>query len=265
MTSIKIIIPTLNSHHLLPKLIASLQAQTWTNWNVLFVDGNSSHSHIKWLNECCSKEKRCKWIQQSESSKGIFGAMNDGFFSSNSEEWLLFWGSDDWAATSDVFERFIGILTKIKLDLPDLIVCKGRYVKSSNNTLRRKTAFLSRSENILLSSKIFRRILFWGSTPPHQATFFGPGSQYKLNKYSEEFRLASDLDFFLKLSESKDLQVLNIDLELVHLSDAGVSGTQTQKRLQEVQLAYKKNFGYIWWFPFLMRYIKKISSLISYS
>tara|TARA_Y100001968_G_scaffold332506_1_gene390911 strand:- start:5405 stop:6202 length:798 start_codon:yes stop_codon:yes gene_type:complete len=265
MTSIKIVVPTLNSHFLLPKLIQSLQFQTWSNWNILFVDGQSNHNHREWLETCCSKEERCNWIDQSNSNKGIFGAMNQGFLKAKQEEWLLFWGSDDWAATPKVFESFIEILSEIKSPYPDLIVCNGRYANRLTETLRRRTSFISTKKNLILSSKTFRKYLFWGSTPPHQATFFGPGAISKLSQYSEEFNLAADLDFFLKLSELKKLKVLNIDLELVHISDAGISGSQTQKRLNEVRLAYMKSFGYIWWFPFVMRYIKKLSSLINYS
>ena len=265
MTSIKIVVPTLNSHYLLPRLIESLQSQTFSNWNILFVDGDSNHNHKEWLNECCYKEKKCKWIEQSKSNTGIFGAMNEGFLNSGADEWLLFWGSDDWAPTPEVFERFVKILANLDSPFPDLIVCKGRYVHTSANTLKRKTHFFSSKNNILLSANFFRRLLFFGSTPPHQATFFGPGARSKLDKYSEKFRLAADLDYFLKLSKSKDLRVLNIDLEIVHISNAGISNTQTKRRLQEVQLAYKKYFSYMWWFPFLMRYIKKLSSLINYS
>ena len=45
-----------------------------------------------------------------------------------------------------------------------------------------------------------------------------------------------------------------LDLELVHM-DAGVSGQQTRRRLQEVRRAYRRVFAWLWWFPFISRYI----------
>ena len=265
MTSIKIVVPTLNSYLFLPKLIKSIQSQTFSKWSILFVDGESNHNHREFIKEYCSKEKRCEWIEQSITRKGIFGAMNQGFHNTGSNEWLLFWGSDDWAATPYVFEQIINIVETYKPPLPDLIVCKGRYINSLNNIPMRKTTFLSTKGNTVLLANYFRNKLFWGSTPPHQATIFGPGARSKLRRYSEDFRLSADLDFFLKLSTSKNLKVLNSDLEIVHMSDGGISGIQTQKRLSEVRLAYKNTFGFMWWFPFLMRYIKKLASVITYS
>ena len=42
VTTIKIIIPTLNTFQILPKLIDSLKIQTWQKWKLLFVDGDST-------------------------------------------------------------------------------------------------------------------------------------------------------------------------------------------------------------------------------
>ena len=42
-----LIIPTLNSYNILPKLINSLKMQTFVNWKLIFVDGNSSIEHKK--------------------------------------------------------------------------------------------------------------------------------------------------------------------------------------------------------------------------
>ena len=72
-----------------------------------------------------------------------------------------------------------------------------------------------------MNSSQYRRSLFLGSTPPHQATLFGPGSRSKLAYYSAGFRLSADLDYFLKLSRHHDLLVQCLDLELVHMADGG--------------------------------------------
>ena len=44
--NIKIVVPTLNTYLILPRLIKSLKRQTWTNWNLLFVDGESNKKHL---------------------------------------------------------------------------------------------------------------------------------------------------------------------------------------------------------------------------
>lgn len=255
--SLLIVVPTLNSHTLLPRLVHSLQQQTWPHWQVLFIDGPSCSEHRRWLQQCCSSDSRCRWIEQDPAQPGIFGAMNQGFASAAFEDWLLFWGSDDWAASPQcLHEAMISIASAIRC--PDLLVCKGRYADACNLRLGRTTRFQSSG---LLDSFHFRLALLFGSTPPHQATLFGPGARSRLSHYSEDFRLAADLDYFLQLSRSSDLRVQCLDLELVHMADAGVSGQQTQRRLQEVCLAYRRSFSSGWWFAFVARYIRRLASL----
>ena len=48
---ILIIVPTLNSYLLLDNLIESLKNQSFKNWKLLFVDGNSDSNHIDFLIE----------------------------------------------------------------------------------------------------------------------------------------------------------------------------------------------------------------------
>lgn len=256
--SILIVVPTLNSYKLLPALVRSLYCQTYDNWRVLFIDGGSCKPHIDYLQGICI-DPHFTWLSQSSEHIGIFGAMNQGFFFAEMYEWILFWGSDDWASSNNIFER-ITFIIKNSDPLPDLIVCKGCYVKPSTATLVRSSRFL---EAGILDTDSFRSTLFWGCTPPHQATLFGPGARSRLLQYSPSFRLSADLDYFLKLSRFRDLSICCLNVELVYMGDEGISGKQTRRRLQEVRRAYVSSFGMLWFFPFLLRYIRRMLSLIN--
>jgi hypothetical protein len=131
---------------------------------------------------------------------------------------------------------------------PDLLVCRGRYEDG------RPSAFRWRHS--------YRRSLFLGSTPPHQATLIGPGARRRLPRYADGFRLSADLDHFLQLSASPDLGVVCLDLELVVMGSGGISGVQTRRRLQEVRRAYRRAFGGVWPVPFLLRYAQRLLSLV---
>ena len=122
-------------------------------------------------------------------------------------------------------------------------MCRGRYFNSSSQLLTRPAIFDS---SRILDACGFRRALMFGSTPPHQATLFGPGSFAKVATYSPYFRLSADLDYFLRLSDFQDLSVHCLDLELVYISEGGVSGQQTLRRLKEVRRAYINAFGFLW-------------------
>jgi glycosyltransferase involved in cell wall biosynthesis len=261
-----IIVPTLNSHSTLDRLITSLQQQTWPNWRVLFIDGPSTPVHRQWLRGACETEPRCRWVVQDQNQLGIFGAMSQGFalaaHTDTPPDWLMFWGSDDWAAAPTVFADIVAALRSSKPDgfKPDLVICRGRYADALSGALGRRTSFSSLG---LLHAATFRRILFFGSTPPHQATLFGTGARQQLNHYAHGFRLSADLDYFLQLSLIPKLLVQSLDLELVYMADAGISSQQPQRRLREVQRAYQRSFGWLWWWPFLARYIRRVASLVS--
>ena len=259
-SSLLIVVPTLNSHRLLPRLLSSLQHQAWPHWRLLFIDGPSCAEHRHWLDHCCSTDSRCRWLTQDPAEPGIFGAMNQGFAEASFDDWVLFWGSDDWAAEPTVFAQVTAGLdcTASKGIPPDLLVCRGRYVDAANGALARPTVFQS---SCLLTSAAFRRALWFGSTPPHQATLFGPAARRLLASYAPGFSLSADLDYFLQLSSHPGLRVQCLDLELVHMSEGGVSGQQTQRRLQEVRYAYRRAFAWLWWFPFMARYVRRIASL----
>lgn len=258
--SLLIVVPTLNSFSLLPRLISSLQKQDWSHWRVLFIDGPSCPEHRIWLQQCCSVEARCSWVIQNPKHPGIFGAMNQGFAEATPHDWVLFWGSDDWAAGPSVLTDMFSSLKRYLSQgtTPDLIVCKGRYAASSSGELARATEFQPPG---VLGTDGYRRALWLGSSPPHQATLFGPGARRRLPCYCPGFRLSADLDYFLQLSTYSGLRVHCVDIELVHMADSGVSGQQTLRRLKEVFWAYWRAFAWRWCFPFVARYIRRLASL----
>lgn len=271
VSDLLIVVPTLNSHALLPRLLRSLQQQSWPHWQLLFIDGPSGPEHRQWLQQCCVAEPRCRWIAQDPAEPGIFGAMNQGFAAAADPtapcDWLLFWGSDDWAASPTVLAEAMAALevAAATSDLPDLLVCAGRYADADGGALGRSTVFGPAG---MLGASAYRRALLLGSTPPHQATFFGVGARRRLARYAPGFRLSADLDYFLQLSSprlqaSSPLRVQCLDLELVQMAAGGISGQQTQRRLQEVRRAYRRAFGWLWWFPFLARYSKRLASLVN--
>ncbi len=254
---LSLIVPTLDSHLLLPRLVTSLQRQSWPHWRVLFIDGPSRPEHRAWLDAVCHRDKRFTWQPQDPAFPGIFGAMNQGFLAAPPDHWLLFWGSDDWAPSPTVLEEALKATRPDRPggEPPDLVVCRGRYAGTGKDgaiRLGRSTTFSS--------CGAYRLSLFLGSTPPHQATLIGPGARRRVDQFAAPFRLSADLDYFLRLSACADLSARGVDVELVHMGEAGVSGQQTRRRLQEVRLAYGRAFGWLWWIPFSLRYVRRVWS-----
>jgi glycosyltransferase involved in cell wall biosynthesis len=260
MISILVVVPTLDSYQLLSRLVKSITDQTFTGWRVLFIDGESSQVHKRWLQSLCSQDSRFNWEEENNRGKGIYTAMNQGFQHATEEDWVLFWGSDDIAADKDVFKRVEQRLLSM-MTMPDLYICRARYYSmerlfdgSYRMKMQRYSTFIPR--------RTFKKSLFWGSTPPHQGTFFGPGARRVLGSYDESYKLTGDLDYFLRLSQFSELRVFVDHLLLVFMGDSGISAKENKRRIIEVMKSYKITFRHLWLLPFLMRYFYRLKSLM---
>ena len=256
MNSFLFIVPTLNSYKDLPKLINSLKEQTYKNWRILFIDGNSNKFHKKFLRIISKEDERFGVIEQSLNSKGIFGAMNQGWNYINKNDWTLFWGSDDWAFSNFMLEDLNNKIIKSNNDLPDLIVCKGTYF-SKNGKKERDSYFFK--DNKLVFKNEFKKLLFFGRTPPHQATLFSPKLKKSIRNYDLKYFIAGDLKFFLNAS-SKIEKVKILDFCIVKMKIGGFSSINGLKRLKEVLRAYYEEYRILFFVPFFLRYVRRLLS-----
>lgn len=264
MISILIIIPTLNSYKSLPSLVQSLQAQTLQQWRVLFIDGPSEQNHRDWLKRLCQEDPRFQWQVQSDINSGIYGAMNQGFANADPDsDWILFWGSDDMAASTSCLEQVAFKLEEFYegRNSPDLYICTGKYFSSDMKNKTNDPLVYTRLSRFIWRNS-FEKSLFCGSSPPHQATLIGPNAREKLNEYDTTFRLAADLDYFLRISRFQDLKVIVDNIEIVLMGDSGVSAKQNNRRLSEVIRAYRTRFRGRWWIPFSLRYLQRFQSCL---
>jgi hypothetical protein len=192
--------------------------------------------------------------------------MNQAIAAVDSHSWLLFWGSDDFAPSPVVINKLNNAVQEAERSpsSPDLIVCRGRYTNDIDRDLGREASFVPMKGqwSLRISARRYRQLLFLGATPPHQATLFSPKVREYISQFSPSFRLSADLEYFLRISRCPGLIVNCIDLELVHMGDAGISGRQTRRRLLEVWRAYFNAFGILWWFPFMLRYVRRSASLL---
>ena len=99
--------------------------------------------------------------------------MNQGFSHASPADWLLFWGSDDWAAAPTVLaEAAASIESALSNGIgPDLLVCRGRYADAASGSLARATVFQPAG---VLDVAAYRRALFLGSTPPTRPPCLAP-------------------------------------------------------------------------------------------
>ena len=104
MDTLLIIVPTKNSFNTIEKLVNSLNQQTDQNWRVIFIDYKSNKKFRNYLKNLCQINSKFS-IKKQISNTGIYGAMNIGFDLVNKNEWMLFWGSDDYAFNNKSIEN----------------------------------------------------------------------------------------------------------------------------------------------------------------
>ena len=94
---LSIIIPTYNSASVLSRALDSIVCQSFTDWEILIMDGVSNDDTLKVAQSYNDSRIRI----YSEPDNGIYDAMNKGINKANGE-WLYFLGSDDWLVDNEV-------------------------------------------------------------------------------------------------------------------------------------------------------------------
>ena len=143
----------------------------------------------------------------------------------------------------------------------DLLICEGKYYDANNKKPIRKASFQLLKRSLFIKDN-YKISLFLGSTPPHQATIFTKKVISKISKFSTQFSLAADLDYFLKLTKFKEINVQKINLEIVKITNGGISQRKGLLRTKEVIQSYLNIFGFCWPIPFTLRYLRRLKSLI---
>jgi len=252
MICILIIVPTKNSTKYLGKLINSLIEQEDPNWRVIFVDFNSEKFHKDYLKGICERDKRFK-IKKQISKTGIYGAQNIGFKFCKYNEWMLFWGADDYASNRKVISNIRRIILENKVH--DLIIFKGRFVDIKTGKEKSKDHFTKFKTRNLQKSN-YKKLLFFGFRQSHQGTLINPSLNLKDLRYNEKLELAADLNFYLDCSNKKKLITKTVNINIVDIGIGGISRMKHIQRFREVIYIYWKNYKFLFCIPFILRYIK---------
>ena len=192
---LSIIIPTYNSANVLPHALDSIVRQTFTDWEVLIMDGVSTDDTIKVAQSYNDSRIRI----YSEPDRGIYDAMNKGIDLTKGD-WIYFLGSDDWLIDT----RTLGDVFSQSIDKYDVV-----YGNVESNLDSRHNGEWS------LSNIEFNRC--------HQAIFYKRCIFKKLGAYNLSYPVYSDYDLNLKWFFSNKIKKTYIPFCIAHYSENGVS------------------------------------------
>ena len=193
---LSIIIPTYNSASVLPKALNSIVCQTFTDWEVLIMDGVSTDDTLKVAQSYNDPRIRI----YSEHDTGIYDAMNKGIEKAFGE-WLYFLGSDDWIFSSEVlFDVFNSNLNDIDIiygDVNALQLDKRHFGEWSIDTLQ------------------YNRC--------HQAIFYRKNVFNKTGLYNLKYPVLADYALNLQWFLRKDIKKLYLPICIATYSSGGYS------------------------------------------
>ena len=200
MPELSIIIPTYNSEKFIFSVIESIKVQTFSNYEIIIVDGLSTDSTLNTLETIVHSNL----IIVSEKDKGIYDAMNKGICLAKGE-WIYFLGSDDVLFDNQVMER-VFLQHKSIIENSDIVY---------GNVLWGDSATLYKGR--------FSLIELYEENICHQAIFYRKSVFEKHGFYSLEFPKYADYFFNIKCFSDLDLKIKYIETIIAKYSLDGFS------------------------------------------
>lgn len=197
-----IIIPTYNAGKTLQHALDSIIQQTFTNWEVIIMDGLSSDDTVAIAERNSAQDGRIRVV--SEKDKGIYDAMNKGITMAKAG-WLYFLGSDDSLYNKNVLQKVSEALHDISCDLLYGNVYSTRLKGIYGGYFDRET------------------ILF--NNPSHQAIFYNKNIHERTGYYNLAYSTFADWDLNIRCFLDDSIKKQYVHITVAFFAEGGASTT----------------------------------------
>ncbi len=187
--AVSVVIPCYNAARYLESALASVQAQTFTDFEIIVVnDGSTDHS-LALLEKIAAREPRLRIL--SRPNTGIVGALNDGLAAARGE-FIARMDADDLCLP----ERFAKQVAYLRAH-PDC-VCVGSYF----NYIDDRSARVKWNPRETDHEKIVANLLAGdGGSLIHPAIMMRRDAVARAGGYRVEAQWVEDLDLYLRLAQ----------------------------------------------------------------
>jgi glycosyltransferase involved in cell wall biosynthesis len=192
---VSIIIPVFNAKGNLPKAIGSIVSQTYTDYEIIVIDGLSTDGSIELIKSFSLEYNNIRYI--SEADNGIYDAMNKGIELARGK-WLYFLGADD------TFHQKTSLST-----IASYLSSTDAKIVYGNVEIVGDTSWAKNTE-IYDGPFTFGKLL--NKNICHQSIFYKTDFvQNEIGNYNINYKLCSDWDFNMRcFSKSRFLYVNTI-------------------------------------------------------
>ena len=206
---ISVIIASKNEKDTIEKTIESVFNQSYKNFEILVLDGNSTDGTLEILK---SYGERIKLLRNED--KGIYPAMNEGIRLATGEI-LYFLNANDSLYSKDVFKKII-----------------AEFERGDYDVIFGDTNFQTKNENNIVSHKDFYSKFVWVyRNLNHQSTFYKRWLFDKYGNYSNKFKILADVDFTTKVITQSDVKHLYLPIVIANYNAEGLSSYNNPKNI----------------------------------
>ena len=252
-----IITVNLNSGEGILKTLASIKEQENKDFEHVVIDGASSDVSYEILKDNLeSFDFFC-----SEKDEGIYDAINKGILKSKGEYLILLHSGDylNDKNTLDEIKNYIFSNPSYDVYLSDVLIC------SEHSHFKRCRHYPC---NVFTTSRIR-----FGIMPPHPAMFFKREVHERLGLYSNNYQIAGDFDFIVRMFFVEGLTYITSNKVFIRMKSGGLSDKLASKViLQKELLQVCRNWNiktnhFFLLFRFLIKLpglIPKVADFLSY-
>ena len=221
-----IIVPNFNGKNFLKRCLDSILSQSYKNYELIVIDGNSDDGSVELLKTYGNK---IQWV--SEKDKGQADAINKGIKKS-SGDWITWQNSDDFYSNNNSLLTFEKVINKNKKK--KLFIANINLVNFEEKILR----------DVKYLKPCYFSLLYEGMTLTNQACFWSKELNNELG-YFKDIRLNFDYEWFLRILKSYPDTGYQINKTLACFRLHKNQKTQNQNHLDQEQLTFiKTEYGY---------------------
>jgi len=229
---ISVVIPLYNAEKSMEKTLDSIKNQTWKGEFEIFVVNDGSTDESAAVVENYIKQSSLNIQLLNQENLGVSAARNSALRRATGKYIALLDADDEWLPKKT--ERQMNILENHNLNI-DFLSCLRK---------NQKILWPFRVKKNNLAPVTFRKLMLRNEIQP-STVIFKKEILKKTGFFSENFRFAEDLNFWLRVSEKFKMAILNEELILAGdgKRSFGVSGLSAN--LVQMEKGFQKNLNEI--------------------
>lgn len=216
---VSLIIAVLNSEKTLEQSLQSVFSQDYAAKEVILIDGASTDGSV----DIIKKNEKLISYWESKKDRGVYHAWNKALEHVNGD-WICFLGADDFYCDNHVLSDMIALINDLDIDI---ITTSGLWLNDKDIPIREYGEKWS-------WEKMKKKQCF-----SHPGTLYNQKIIGKTGKFNEQYRIAADYEFNLRMGAKIKTAALNRSGVCIRVS--GISWKNRGIALREMMLIQSKH------------------------